>query len=139
MSVGSDMFVIDLMNLLGENLHSNWMEFGYHLEIPMEDLHKIEVNVGHDRERCTRQVLLMWRKLNPTASWEPIAEALKQSRSSLLSAFVSKRYANSGPIFCQTCQCTHDPDFNDVHINDVLASFPNSMLLHKQKFKGDLE
>ena len=124
MSVGPDVFVIDLMNLLGAKLHSNWLEFGYHLKLSMEELYRIEMNVGQDSERCTRQLLFIWRKLNPTSSWEPIVEALKQSGLSLLSVFVTKRYENSST------------DFNDVHIHDVLASFPNSMLLHNFEESG---
>ena len=124
MSVGPDVFVIDLMNLLGAKLHSNWLEFGYHLKLSMEELYRIEMNVGQDSERCTRQLLFIWRKLNPTSSWEPIVEALKQSGLSLLSVFVTKRYENSST------------DFNDVHIHDVLASFPNSKSVHNFEESG---
>ena len=133
MSVGSDTFIIDLMKFLESKLQSNWYRFGHHLRIPIEELHKIEVRVGQDTEHCTIQVLFMWRRLNPAASWEPIAEALKQSGLSLLSAVVTKRYMNPGPTFCQICQCTHGLDYPDIDIHDVLTSIPNSMLV-KYKF-----
>ena len=94
----------------------------------MEELHKIETNVGEDSTRCTKQVLFMWRRLNPAASWKPIAEALKQSRLPLLSAIVTKRYTNSGPTFCQICQCTHGLDYTDFEMHDILTSIPNGML-----------
>ena len=125
--VGSDTYIIDLMKYLGLKLQSHWFQFGYRLKIPMDELHKIEVNVGDDNIRCTNQVLLMWRRLNPAASWEPIAEALKLSGLSLLSATVTKRFTNPGPMFCQICQCTHGVDFTDFDLHDVLASIPNSM------------
>ena len=115
------------MNFLESKLHSKWYQLGHHLKLPMEELHRIEVNVGQDSERCTRQVLFMWRKLNNTVSWEPIAEALEQSGLSLLSAIVMKRYTNYSPIFCQICQCTHGLDYTDFDIHDVLTSIPNGM------------
>ena len=129
MSVGSDTFIIDLMKFLESKLQSNWYCFGHHLKLSMEELHRIEVNVGQDNERCTRQVLFIWREKHPAASWEPIAEALEQSGLSLLSAFVTKQYTNPGPIFCQTGQCTHGLDCPDFDIHDVLTSIPNSMSL----------
>ena len=127
MYIGSDTFLIDLMNFLESKLRSKWYQLGHHLKIPMEELHRIELTVGPNNERCTRQVLFMWRKWNPAASWEPIAKALEQSGLSLLSAIVIKRYTTSGPIFCQTCQCTHGLDYTDFDIHDVLTSIPNSM------------
>ena len=102
------------MNFLESKLRSKWYQFGHHLKLPIEELHKIEVNIGQNNERCTRQVLFLWRRLNPAASWEPIAEALKQSGLSLLSAIVTKRCTNPGI------------DFTDFHIHDVLSSIPNS-------------
>ena len=116
------------MNFLESKLRSKWYQFGYHLKLPIEELHKIELTVGQNNERCTRQVLFMWRRLNPGASWEPITEALEQSGLSLLSAIVTKRCRNPGPTFCQTCQCTHGLDYTDFDIHDVLTSIPNSML-----------
>ena len=115
------------MNFLGLKLQSHWIEFGHHLNLPIEELHKIEINVGEDSTRCTKQVLFLWRSLNPAASWEPIAEALKQSGLSLLSAIVTKRCTNPGPTFCRICQCTHGLDYTDFDIHDVLTSIPNSM------------
>ena len=129
--VGSDTFIIDLMKFLESKLQSNWYCFGHHLKLPMEELHRIEVNVGQNSERCTRQVLFIWRENHPASSWEPIAKALEQSGLSLLSTIVTKRYTNPGPTFCQTCQCTHGVDFTDCNIHDILASSSNSMsLLH---------
>ena len=117
------------MKFLESKLQTNWHHFGHHLKIPIEDLHNIEVNVGQDNERCTRQVLFVWRKLNPAASWEPIAEALEQSGLSLLSAIITKRYTNPGPTFCQICQSTHGLDYNDFDIHDVLTSSMSTSLL----------
>ena len=95
----------------------------------MNELQKIESNVGEDSIRCTNQVLFMWRRLYPAASWEPIAKALELSGLSLLSAIVTKRFTNPGPMFCKICQCTHGVDFTDFALHDVLASFPNSMYI----------
>ena len=116
------------MKFLESKLQTNWYHFGHHLKIPIEGLHNIEVNVGQDNERCTRQVLFMWRKLHPAASWEPIAEALEQSGLCLLSAIITKRYTNPGPTFCQICQCTHGLDYNDFDIHDVLTSSMSTSL-----------
>ena len=127
MYIGFDTFFVDLMSFLGSKLQSHWMKFGYHLNLPIQELHKIEINVGKDSTRCTKQVLFLWRRLNPAASWEPIAEALKRSGLSLLSAIVTKQCTNPGPTFCQTCQCTHGLDFTHFDIPDVLSSIPNSM------------
>ena len=115
------------MNFLESKLRSKWYQFGHHLKLPIEELHRIEVNVGQNNERCTRQVLFLWRKLYPAASWEPIADALEQSGLSLLSAIVTKRYTNPGSTFCRICQCTHGVDYTDFDIHDVLTSIPNSM------------
>ena len=114
MSVGSDTFIIDLMKFLESKLQSNWYCFGHHLKIPIEELHRIELTVGQDSDRCTRQVFFLWRRLNPVASWEPIAIALKQSGLSLLSDIVTKRYTNPSV------------EFTDFHLYDVLSSIPNS-------------
>ena len=108
------------MNFLELKLQNNWIEFGYHLKIPIEELHKIEVNVGRDTNQCTNQLLFMWRELNSDASWEPLVKALKQCGLFLLSAIVSKRYRTSGPTFCSL-------GYTDYDMNDVLASIPNSM------------
>ena len=119
------------MNLLASKLRLDWIRFGYYLHLPGQELQSIEINF-EDNERCTRQVLFKWRELNPTASWEPIAEALKLSGLFLLSAIVTKRYKNPGPTFCQTCQRTHGLEYPACDIHDALTSFPNSMLvMHK--------
>ena len=115
------------MNFLESKLRSKWYQLGHHLKLPIEELDRIEMTVGQNNERCTRQVLFMWRKWNPAASWEPIAEALEQSGLSLLSAIVTKRYTNPGLTFCQICQCTHGLDYTDFDIHDVLTSILNSM------------
>ena len=115
------------MNFLESKLRSKWYQLGRHLKLPMEDLHKIEINVGQDSERCTRQTLFLWRKYYPAASWEPIAKALELSGLSLLSAIVTKRYTNPGRIFCQICQCTHGMDYTELEIHDLLTCIPNSM------------
>ena len=115
------------MNFLESKLRSKWYQLGHHLKLPMEELHRIEINVGQNSERCTRQILFMWRRLNPAASWEPIAEALELSGLSLLSAIVTKRYTNPGPMFCQICQCSHGLDYTEFETHDLLTSIPNSM------------
>ena len=117
--VGSDTFIVDLMNFLESKLRSKWYQFGHHLKFPIEELHRIEINVGQNNERCTRQILFLWRRLYPAASWEPIADALEQSGLSLLSAIVTKRYTNPGPTFCQ---CTHGLDYTDFDIHVKLYS-----------------
>ena len=127
MSVGTDNFIFDLMKFLEPKLQSNWYCFGHHLKIPMEELHRIELTVGQASDRCTRQVLFLWREFNRDASCEPIVEALKQSGLSLLSDIVIKRYTNPEPTFCQICQRSHSLDFNDVDVHDVLSSTQNSM------------
>ena len=121
--VDSDTFIFDLMNFLGSKLQSHWFEFGYHLKVPLKELHRLEVTVGQDSTRCTRQLLFIWKNLNPAASWEPIAEALDKSGLFLLSVLVTKRYKNPNPIFYQT----HGTDFNNIDVYDVPDSLPNSM------------
>ena len=116
------------MNFLESKLRSKWYQVGHHLKLPMEALHKIEINVGQDSERCTRQILFLWRKLNPAASWQPIAKALELSGLSLLSAIVTKQYTNSGP---KICQCTHGMDYTEFEIHDLLTNIPGmSQVLH---------
>ena len=104
------------MKLLELKLQRDWIQFGYCLNIPIEELHKIEVNAGQDSKRCIKQVLLMWRKFNPAASWEPIAEALKQCGLSLLSAIVTKQYTS------HQCTDSHYPYY------DALASISSMSL-----------
>ena len=105
------------MKVLELKLQNNWIEFGHHLNIPMKKLHEIEAKVGHDNNRCTNQLLFMWRELNPDASWEPLVKALKQCGLFLLSAIVSKRYTRS----------RSGPTWSDYDMYEVLASIPNSM------------
>ena len=82
------------MNFLELKLQPRWLHFGHCLKISLLDLHKIELNIGHDKKRCIQQVLLVWSQSNPAASWEPIAEALKQCGFSLLSTIVTKQYTS---------------------------------------------
>ena len=101
------------------------MKFGHCLNLSKEELHNIEIRVGQDNKRCTKQILLAWRKLNPLASWEPIAEALQKTGYMLLSSIVTRHYTNPGPTYCQR---THGPDF-DFTVHDVLACYPKCMSL----------
>ena len=109
-------------------LELKWMKFGHCLNLSKEELHNIEIRVGQDNKRCTKQILLAWRKLNPLASWEPIAEALQKTGYMLLSSIVTRHYTNPGPTYCQSCQRTHGPDF-DFTVHDVLACYPKCMSL----------
>ena len=82
------------MNFLELKLQPRWLQFGHCLKISVPDLHKIEVNVGHDMKRCIQRVLLAWRESNLAASWEPIAEAIKECGFPLLSTIVTKHYTS---------------------------------------------
>ena len=46
------------MKFLELKLQRDWIQFGYRLNIPMEELHKIEVNAGQDSKPCIKQVLI---------------------------------------------------------------------------------
>ena len=105
------------MNFLELKLQPNWLHFGHCLKISLQDLHKIELNMGHDKKRCIQQVLLMWRQSNPAASWESIAEALKQIGFPLLSAIVTKHYTSHQSFHCL------EYDFYDVLASISSMSF----------------
>ena len=114
-----DTFFINIMNFLQSKVHLDWITLGYHMQLSVPDLHNIELGYGEDNKRCIRQLLFKWRESHPDASWEPIAEALKTSGHMTLSTVVTKLCKNPGSTVWEH---THGLD-----INDLAASFPNSM------------
>ena len=109
------------MNFLELKLQPHWIHFGHCLKISFPDLQNIELNIGHDKRRCIRQVLLVWSQSNPAASWEPIAEALKRIGFPLLSAIVTKHYTSH--------QSFHGLEYDYY---DVLASISSmSFVFHE--------
>ena len=109
------------MNFLELKLQLHWIHFGHCLKISLQDLYKIEANFGHDKRHCIRQVLLMWSQSNPAASWESIAEALKQIGFPFLSAIVTKHYTSH--------QSFHGLEYD---FYDVLASISSmSFVFHE--------
>ena len=95
------------MKVLELKLQKGWIQFGYHQIILVKELYKIEVNVGQYSKQCIKQYCLC----GENASWEPIAEALKQCGLSLLFAIVTKQYTSH--------QCT---DSLDYPYYDMIAS-----------------
>ena len=62
---------------------NKWFNFGYNLGLKVQQLQKIEDHYHHPNYKtpetqCTREVVFLWRKHNKTASWEPIANALRR-------------------------------------------------------------
>ena len=107
------------MNFLQSKVHLDWVKLGYHMHLSVSDLYNIDIGFGEDNKRCIRQLLFKWRESYPDASWEPIAKALEKSGYMLLSTVVTKLCKNPGSTVWEH---THGLD-----INDVTASFPNSM------------
>ena len=52
-----------------------WFEFGLKLGLTVGDLHNIAMKYSGSLE-CGREVILLWRSCNMSASWEPITTAL---------------------------------------------------------------
>ena len=52
-----------------------WFVFGLKLGLNVDDLHNIAMKYSGSLE-CGREVILLWRSLNLSASWKPIAFAL---------------------------------------------------------------
>ena len=53
----------------------HWFEFGLKLGLTVHDLHSIEMKYSGSLQ-YGREVILLWRSRNMSASWEPIATAL---------------------------------------------------------------
>ena len=54
---------------------NRWFEFGLKLGLTVGDLHDIEMKFGGPLE-CGREVMLLWRSRNISATCEPIVTAL---------------------------------------------------------------
>ena len=52
-----------------------WFVFGLRLGLTVGDLHNIAMKYNGSLE-CGREVILLWRSRNMSASWEPITSAL---------------------------------------------------------------
>ena len=52
-----------------------WFVFGLKLGLTVGDLHNIAMKYSGSLE-CGREVILLWRSRNMSASWEPITTAL---------------------------------------------------------------
>ena len=55
---------------------SKWFVFGLKLGLDVSQLHKIELQYNNPTQ-FARESLLLWRTQNMSASWEPVAAALK--------------------------------------------------------------
>ena len=59
----------------GGNLKEKWFDFGYNLDLTISQLNKIE-SISTSPVQCTRRVILHWRNVNRSETWEPLAKAL---------------------------------------------------------------
>ena len=57
------------------SIGDRWFEFGLKLGLTVGDLHNIAMKYSGYLE-CGREVILLWRSHNKSASWEPISTAL---------------------------------------------------------------
>lgn len=57
--------------------HNKWFAFGLALGLSLSQLHDIELQLNQP-EQYFRELLILWRRQNPTASWEPIAHAFRK-------------------------------------------------------------
>ena len=60
---------------------NKWFSFGYNLGLKVQQLHKIEDRYHHYKPpepQYIREVVFLWRKHNKTASWKPVADALRR-------------------------------------------------------------
>ena len=60
---------------------NKWFNFGYNLGLKVQQLQKIEDRYHHYKPpepQYIREVLFLWRKHNKTASWKPVADALRR-------------------------------------------------------------
>ena len=55
---------------------SKWFIFGLKLGLKVPQLHKIEIQYNTPTQ-FARELLLLWRTENKTATWEPVAAALE--------------------------------------------------------------
>ena len=72
-----------------------WFEFGLKLGLNVGDLHNIAMQYSGSLE-CGREVILLWRSHNISASWEPIPTALDAIGRKDLS-FLIKNYFTNPP------------------------------------------
>ena len=57
------------------DIGDKWFVFGLKLGLTVGDLHNIAMKYSGSLE-CGREVILLWRSCNLSASWEPKATAL---------------------------------------------------------------
>ena len=96
----TDPLIVDIMCILASNTGSmgighQWFVFGLKLELTVGDLHNITMKYSGSLE-CGREVILLWRSHNMSASWEPITTALDTiSRTDLAGCI--KNYFSTPP------------------------------------------
>ena len=62
--------------IIKENhLKEKWFQFGYELDLTVDQLHDIETKY-HESLRCTREVLYLWRVNNSKEPLDPLVNAL---------------------------------------------------------------
>ena len=69
------------------------MQFGYNLGIGVEQLHEIQITIGHDIQRCLMQILLQWRVLQPGSSYKEISGAMLECGYPVLSAMIDRQFS----------------------------------------------
>ena len=76
----TDPLIVDIICLLENKTNPigighQWFVFGLKLGLTVGDLHNITMKYSGSLE-CGREVILLWRSRNMSASWEPITTAL---------------------------------------------------------------
>ena len=69
------------MDESAQRFTDKWFNFGHNLGLEAQQLQKIEDRYHHYKPpepQYIREVLFLWRKHNKTASWEPVANALRR-------------------------------------------------------------
>ena len=77
---------------LKESLANDWLEFGIHLGLKIEELECIEANHPANCQKCAIKLLISWWKQQQSPSWDQIVQALKKIGNERLASTISKKY-----------------------------------------------
>ena len=87
-----------------------WYNFGYCLKLTVGLLNEIDVSSTSNIQR-TRKVILYWRSVNKTESYEPLAAALAKVKLSWLAHRLqdhfSPKHESPTGVYCSLCEEYH--------------------------------
>ena len=95
---------------MNDYLKDKWYNFGYHLKLNIGKLNEIEMS-STSTIQCTRKVVLHWRSVNKTKSYEPLAAALAKVDLSWLAHrlqdYFSTKHESPTGVYCSLCKIYH--------------------------------